>query len=38
MTYSDIESMSRSTKHILKLCLLVRDLHVKVEDLSSIIT
>jgi hypothetical protein len=37
MSYSDLENRSRSTIHILKLCLVVENLHVKLEDPSFII-
>jgi hypothetical protein len=38
MTHSDLGSRSRSTIHILEHCLVVGNLHVKLEDSSSITT
>jgi hypothetical protein len=38
MTYIDLECKSMSTIHILKLFLVIRNLHKKLEDPSAIIT
>jgi hypothetical protein len=38
MTYIDLKCKSMSTKHLLKLCLVIGNLHTKLEDPSAIIT
>jgi hypothetical protein len=38
MTYIDLECKSMSTIHILKLCLVIGNLHAKLEDPSATIT
>jgi hypothetical protein len=38
MTYIDLECKSMSTIHILKLCLVIKNLHAQLEDPSAIIT